>query len=170
MDFSGGAITEWGSHTVDLCQWANDSDHASPVEYELEGGTVTARYANGVKLVLVKGKWPLHVKFVGSEGWIYADDDGNVKAEPASLLEGKSFGKGYPVEKHVRVFFDCVRTRKTPSSPAETAHRSNTSCQIANICRRLGRPLRWDPEKEKFVDDPMADRLTRRAIRDPWRV
>jgi predicted dehydrogenase len=170
LDFSNGAITEWGSHTVDLCQWANDADGTSPVQYEPVDDTVKARYANGVKLIFDKGKWPLHVRFVGTEGWIYADDDGNVEAEPKSLLADRQFGKGYPADDHVRNFLDCVKARRQPIAPAEGAHRSNTTCQIACICRQLGRKLTWDPKNERFVGDPMADRMLARAIRDPWRV
>jgi len=31
FDFHGGGILEWGSHTVDLCQWAAQADHTTPV-------------------------------------------------------------------------------------------------------------------------------------------
>jgi len=169
FDFSGGTITEWGSHTVDLCQWANGADNETPVEFELAEGTVVARYANGVKLVFEEGKWPLHVRFVGTEGMIYVDDDGNMEAEPKSLLEGRQFGKGYPNENHVRNFLDCVKSRKTPIAPAEGAHRANATSQIANICQRVGRKVRFDPKKEQFIDDPIADRMLARTIREPWR-
>ncbi|HUT11898.1 MAG TPA: Gfo/Idh/MocA family oxidoreductase [Thermoguttaceae bacterium] len=170
MDFSGGMLTEWGSHTADLCQWANNADDATPVEFELAEGTVIGRYANGVKLVFENGKWPLHVRFVGSEGMVYVDDDGNMEAEPKSLLEGLQFGKGYPQNNHVRNFLDCVKSRKRPIAPAEGAHRANATCQIANICVQLGRKLRFDPAKEQFIDDPMADRKLARTIREPWQL
>jgi len=170
FDFSGGTITEWGSHTVDLCQWANNADDTTPVEFELAEGTVVAHYANGVKLVFEDGGWPLHVRFVGSEGMVYVDDDGNMEAEPKSLLAGLKFGKGYPQENHVRNFLDCVKSRQRPIAPAEGAHRANSTCQVANICQQLGRPLKFDPKREKFVDDPMADRMLARTIREPWRI
>jgi predicted dehydrogenase len=189
-DFAGGMLTEWGSHTADLCQWANDADGTSPVEYELvkvdsikgphpvPAGmpphepelTVVARYANGVKLVFEKGTWPLHVCFEGTEGWVYVDDDGNVAAEPKSLLADHKFGKGYPQANHVRDFLDCVKSRRRPIAPAEGAHRANSACQIANICLQLDRNLTWNPEKEQFVDDPMADQKLTRANRQPWRL
>ena len=169
FDFSGGALTEWGSHTVDLCQWANNADDTGPVEFELAEGTVIARYANGVKLVFEEGKWPLHVRFVGTEGSIYVDDDGNMEAEPKSLLADRKFGKGYPQNNHVRNFLDCVKSRKTPIAPAEGAHRANSTCQVANICLQLGRKLNWDPANERFVNDPMADQMLNRAMRPPWR-
>ncbi|MHC4405464.1 MAG: Gfo/Idh/MocA family protein [Planctomycetota bacterium] len=169
FDFSGGMIPEWGSHTVDLCQWANNADDTAPVEFEQAEGTIVARYGNGVKLVFEEGKWPLHVRFVGTEGSVYVDDDGAIETEPKSLLAERRFGKGYPQSNHVRNFIDCVKSRRQPIAPAEGAHRANSTSQIANICLQLERKLHYDPAKEQFVGDPMADRMLHRAIRDPWR-
>ena len=168
-DFAGGELTEWGSHTADLCQWANNADDTGPRQFELAENTVVAHYDNGVKLVFEHGKWPLHVRFVGTEGSIYVDDDGTIEAEPKSLLADRKFGKGYPQANHVRNFLDCVKTRRRPIAPAEGAHRANTTCQVANICLQLGRNLTWDPDNEKFVNDPMADQKLSRAARAPWR-
>jgi len=168
-DFAGGMLTEWGSHTADLCQWANNADDTAPTEFELAEGTVVAHYANGVKLVFEEGAWPLHVRFVGTEGMVYVDDDGNMEAEPKSLLAEQKFGKGYPQSNHVRNFLDCIKTRRRPIAPAEGAHRANSTCQIANICLQLGRNLTYDPKVEKFVNDPLADRKLTRAVREPWR-
>ena len=170
FDFSGGMITEWGSHTVDLCQWANGADDTTPVEYDVIEGVLTARYANGVKLIFEEGKWPLHVRFVGTEGSVYVDDDGNIEVEPKSLIAGRKFGRGYPQGNHVRNFLDCVKSRRRPIAPPEGAHRANSACQIANICLQLGRKLEFDPKTEKFVNDPMADRKLFRATRDPWQI
>jgi predicted dehydrogenase len=169
-DFAGGMLTEWGSHTADLCQWANNADDTGPVQFELAEGTVVAHYANGVKLVFEEGEWPLHVRFVGTEGMVYVDDDGDMEAEPKSLLADRKFGKGYPQDNHVRNFLDCVKSRQRPIAPAEGAHRANSACQVANICLQLGRNLTWDPQKEQFVGDWMADRLLDRTIREPWRL
>jgi len=167
-DFAGGMLTEWGSHTADLCQWANGADDTGPIEFELAEGTVVGHYANGVKLVFEDGEWPLHVRFVGSEGSVYVDDDGGIETKPKSLLAQRKFGKGYPQANHVRNFLDCVKSRRRPIAPAEGAHRANSACQVANICLQLGRTLEWDPKKERFAGDPMADRLLARAVREPW--
>ena len=169
-DFAGGMLTEWGSHTADLCQWANNADDTGPTEFELAEGTVVTHYPNGVRLFFEDGKWPLHVRFVGTEGEVYVDDDGTVETKPASLMGGRQFDKGYPQANHVRDFLDCVKTRRQPIAPAEGAHRANSTCQIANICLQLGRNLTWDPAKERFVNDPMADRLLDRTYREPWRL
>ncbi|MBI4559690.1 MAG: Gfo/Idh/MocA family oxidoreductase, partial [Candidatus Hydrogenedentes bacterium] len=71
-DFSGGSITEWGSHTVDLCQWANDTDTTGPVEFWREGERFIGRYANGVKLVIRTGLrfGSCPVRFEGDEGFV----------------------------------------------------------------------------------------------------
>lgn len=170
QDFQWGSIAEWCSHTADLCQFAGDADDTGPIEWELTGDTITGRYANGVNLVVTDGAWPLHVKFEGTEGWVHVDDDGGIEAEPKSLLQQQQFGKGYPAEGHVRGFLDCVKTRKTPISHAEATHRSMTTCILANVCLIVGRKLTWDPENERVEDDPIANAMLARAMRDPWRI
>ena len=170
-DFQGGSISEWGSHTVDLCQMAMGADDTSPVHYEYigdDGDRIRCRYAGGVELILIDGAWPLHVEYEGTEGSVYVDDDGNIRTRPESLLRGRTFGKGYPAEGHVRAFLNCVRTRQTPVSNAEATHRSMTACHIANMVLDLGRSLTWDPAKEEFVNDPEANRMRSRAMRGPW--
>jgi len=172
-DFQGGSISEWGSHTVDLCQMALDADHTSPVHYEYigdSGDRIRCTYADGVELILFDGHWPLHVEYHGTEGSVYVDDDGNIRTKPASLLRGRTFGKGYPAEGHVRNFLNCVKTRQQPHSHAEATHRSMTTCHIANMVLFLGRSLTWDPVKEEFPNDPEANRMRSRPPRAPWHL
>ncbi len=99
---------------------------------------------------------------------MYVDDDGNIRTQPESLLRGRTFGKGYPAEGHVRAFLNCIKPRRTPVSNAEATHRSMTTCHIANMVLVLGRSLKWDPVKEEFAGDPEANRMRSRAIRAPW--
>ncbi len=71
----GGGCLEWGSHCVDQCQWANHADDTAPVEYfPIRKGQASARYANGVNLV------------VRTEGWLpLAPAPCVTKAAPAGL-------------------------------------------------------------------------------------
>jgi len=39
----------------------------------------------------------------------------------------------------------------------EAGHRVATLCHLGNIARRLGRRLKWDPEKETFPGDDEAN-------------
>jgi hypothetical protein len=173
-DFSGAAINEWGSHTVDLCQWANDADATTPIEYEIlsENNDVAARYANGARLIIRTGLrfGSCPVRFEGEEGWVETGDSGEIEAHPASLLQERKFLGGYPADNHVREFLDCVKSRRQPISTADVAHHSITACHVANICVRLGRPVKWDPIKEEFIGDEEANRLRSRPFRQPWRV
>ena len=61
-----GSVLDWGAHTVDLCQWANNADDTMPIDYEPSANNITANYANGVKLVLDF----LETPFGERPGWI----------------------------------------------------------------------------------------------------
>ena len=169
-DFSGGAITEWGSHTVDICQWANGTDDTGPVEFWKEDDRYICQYANGSKVIIRRGLrfGSCPVRIEGEEGWVETGDSGDIETYPKSLLKNRGFEGGYPPDNHIRAFLDCVRTREETISNAECAHRSISVCHVANICKRLGRPIKWDPVNEVCVDDEEANRLTSRAIREPW--
>ena len=65
-------------------------------------------------------------------------------------------------------FFACVRSRQRAISDVEIGHRSATVCNLGQLAMTLGRKLRWDPAKEEFVGDDMANRLRARAMRAPW--
>jgi hypothetical protein len=71
---------------------------------------------------------------------------------------------------HVRNFLDCVKSRKLAASHPKIAHRAHTIAHCANICLRLGRKVRWDPEAERFVGDDDANRMLSRTMRAPWHV
>ena len=173
-DFSGGSINEWGSHTADLCQWANDADDTSPVEYEIinENQDVSCLYENGVRLILTSGLrfGSCPVRFEGEDGWVETGDSGQIETSPTSLLAERNFAGGYPADNHIREFLNCVKSRRQPSANADVAHRSISSCHAANVCVRLGRKVQWDPVKEEFVNDDEANRLRARAYRQPWRL
>ncbi len=172
---TGGGCLEWGSHCVDLCQWANDADGTSPVEYEPVGDQLHARYANGVKLVLRDNGWlPLGscpVRFEGETGWVETGDDGELVASNDALLIGKKAKvSGYPANFHVRNFLDCVRSRGQTRANAEAACYSHITCHASNISLFLNRKVKYDPVKNEFPGDEPANRLRSEAIREPWRL
>ena len=171
----GGGCLEWGSHCVDICQWANDADQTAPVEYEQQGGQLHARYANGVKLVMRNDGWlPLGscpVRFEGDAGWVETGDDGELAASSTALLTGsRAKIAGYPADFHVRDFLDCVKSRGQPRANADVACHSHIACHAANIALFLGRKLYYDPKKNEFIGDNEANRLRSEALREPWRL
>jgi hypothetical protein len=187
-DFDSGAkLLDWGAHTVDLCQWANDSDDTMPIEYEPSAKNVTARYANGVKLVLEfldtpfgnRPGWIQHlgtcpVRFVGDEGWVEVGDSGGIEVHPASLKsELQQLPKkirGLDVSAHSRNFFDCVKSGETTAANPQVMRHSHIACHAAALAWMLNRKLKLDPAKEAFIDDDEANRLRSRPARDCWSV
>jgi len=172
---TGGGCLEWGSHCVDLCQWANDADHTAPVEYEPKNGQLHARYANGVKLIVRNEGWlPLGscpVRFEGETGWVETGDNGDIVASSESLLAGKGAKiGGYPADFHVRDFLDCVKSRGRTRANADAACWAHIACHAANIALFLNRKVNYDPVKNEFIGDEEANRLRSEALREPWRI
>jgi hypothetical protein len=172
----GGGVLEWGSHCVDLCQWANDADNTAPVEYEPpEGGEAVARYANGVKLVMRERGWldlgSCPVRFEGDTGWVETADNGDMVASSPALLaaRGAKIG-GYPANNHIRDFLNCVKTRGQPRANADVTCHTHIACHAAGIAIFLKRKLAYDPVKNEFIGDAEANRLRSEALREPWRL
>jgi hypothetical protein len=172
----GGGCLEWGSHCVDLCQWANDADNTAPIEYERKGNRLHALYPNGVKLVLRDDGWlpglsSCPVRFEGETGWVETGDSGDMVASSESLLVGKGAKiGGYPADFHVRDFLDCVKSRGLTRAHAETACWSHITCHAANVALYLNRKVNFDVKKCEFIGDDEANRLRSEALRDPWRI
>jgi predicted dehydrogenase len=185
-DFDSGAkLLDWGAHTVDLCQWANQADDTMPVEFEPQSNNITCRYANGVTLVLdflktpfgERPGWIQHlgtcpVRFVGDEGSVETGDSGEIEVSSAALKSelGEPGKKvvGLDVSAHARNFFDCIRSRNQTNANAQVMRRSHIACHAASLSWILQRPLKLDPVKEEFVGDDEANRLRTRPARDPW--
>ena len=173
----GGGVLEWGSHCVDLCQWANDADNTAPVEYEPPGadGRAVARYANGVKLVMRNDGWldlgSCPVRFEGDTGWVETADNGDMVASSPALLaaRGAKIG-GYPANNHIRDFLNCVKTRGQPRANADVTCHTHIACHAAGIAIFLKRKLAYDPVKNEFIGDAEANRLRSEALREPWRL
>lgn len=172
----GGGVLEWGSHCVDLCQWAV-GDCPPPVEYEApRDGQLVARYENGVELVFRENGWiPLGscpVRFEGDQGWVEAGDSGQMVLSSPELLAGREVAEigGYPATFHVRDFLDCVRTRRQPRGNADAACNAHIACHAANIALHLGRTVRYDLQTNSFPGDEAANRLRSEALRAPWRI
>jgi len=188
FDFDSGAtLLDWGAHTVDLCQWANQADNTMPVEYEPTAACLNARYANGVRLVMdflpdpfgdrapqyrtSLGTCP--VRFEGEEGWVETGDSGGIEVSPASLrgeLIATPRAGGLSATQNARNFFDCIKSGGLPNANSSVMRHSHIACHAAAIAWLLGRKLVFDPVKEAFVGDDEANAMRSRALREPWHV
>ncbi|MBN1444034.1 MAG: Gfo/Idh/MocA family oxidoreductase, partial [Planctomycetes bacterium] len=177
FDFHGGGILEWGSHTVDLCQWAAKKDHTAPVEYVPQPRGVIAYYDDGVKLVMRDEGWlglgTCSVRIEGEDDhWIEAGDSGRILLHPESLRAEQAIvsDAGTDPRGHVRDFLNCVKSRAKPRATASVVAQSHVACHAAYIAWQLGRTLKFDPVKEEFIGDDDANRMRSRAMREPWRI
>ncbi|HEY5312404.1 MAG TPA: Gfo/Idh/MocA family oxidoreductase, partial [Pirellulales bacterium] len=143
-EYSGGQLTDWGAHHVDIAQWGIGS---LPVEVsgvgklpEVRDGynvpldfSVRCKYANGVELT-ISDTGRNGVLFTGSEGRILANrgtvagkavDD--LKERPLARDQFKLYthdnlsrpervGKLDAIINHMGNFFDCIRSREQPIS------------------------------------------------------
>ncbi len=173
-DYHGG-LTEWGSHTIDLCQLVLGREHTAPVRYTpVDATTLTAHYADGIKLVL-RQKGFLNscaVRFEGDEGWVETDDSGAIRVSPQTLLDNRAIQTESwmrPVA-HPAEFIACVKSRQTPSAPPDALHFTHVACHAATISYHLNRELTFDPAALAFTNDAEANRLINRSCRAPWSI
>lgn len=181
-DFSGGEMTNWGAHHFDIAQWGIGADDTGPVEIVPPNGkdvkVLTYHYANGVTVTRDPERTSREspdgngVVFVGTKGkvavWRY-----DLKTWPESLKAtptGPNEIHLHEAENHHTDFLNAVRTRGVPSAPVNVGARSITVSHLGNIAYELGRPVKWDPKTERFVNDPEADRLYARQMRAPWHL
>ena len=170
----GGGVLEWGSHCVDLCQWAVN-DRSPPSSYDPpKDGQIVARYDDGAELIFREKGWiPLGscpVRFEGETGWVEAGDSGKIVLSSPELMAGRTVAEigGYPATFHVREFLDCVKSRGRTKGNADAACNAHIACHAANIAIYLGRTVRYDTAKHEFIDDAAANRLRSEALREPW--
>lgn len=187
LDYAAGQVTNWGAHYIDIAQWALGADAAGPTEIEGHGefpasGLFTAatkvdftcRYPGGERLrcrTRYDGLFDGNVRFHGERGWIDVSRSASTASDPELLRQAAAGGGAIKLptsDNHHDNFLRCIRTRELPVSDVETGHRSATVCNLGNIAMLLDRPLRWNPEREEFVDDSLANRMRARSLRSPW--
>ncbi len=183
-DYAGGQLTDWAGHHIDIANWGMDLEATAPVEIEgsgvwprgaeglfdtVERYTFTCKYQNGLTMI-VSGLLPGGTRFEGEQGWVHVDR-GRIDAEPKSLLTEVIWPEEihlYKSNNHIANFLDCVKTRALTITPVDAAHHSIMVGHLGLIAMKLERPVRFDPDTEHFVNDPQADRMLSRPMREPW--
>jgi predicted dehydrogenase len=197
-EYAGGQITDWGAHHVDIATWALGLGETGPISVEgtgkhsvpLENGyptqddayntansfNITCKFASGQEIV-IGGPDENGVLIEGDKGRIFVNR-GKVVGKPVEDLVDNPLPedaitklyKGKQPGDHMRNFFECVADRSQPISDVFTHHRSLTTCHLANIAIRLGRPLKWDPQNEAIVGDEEAAGFIRREQRRGFEI
>jgi myo-inositol 2-dehydrogenase/D-chiro-inositol 1-dehydrogenase len=173
-DYDGGGLGDMGMHYLDPIQYILDKDDTSPVEIEADCpqqhpdacGTwrkIRMKYADGCEIILDGEEKKEKIPFIeGPEGRLYKEMEADIPRftdKLASLPEP---------EPQVTDFSQAVRNRQKFALNEENGHRSCTLVNLSKIAVRLGRPLRFDPEAQRFIGDEEANRLVHQPFRAPW--
>ena len=189
LDYSGGQLTDWAGHHIDIAHWGLGLDETGPVEIEGKGVypkeglydaptayKFTCKYANGLTMVVANDRQQpkgMGTMWYGEKGWIHVDRGNKLDAEPKSILNetiGPDEIRLYDSRDHQRNFLDCVLARKKTIAPIETAHRSISVGLLGEIAMLTEAKLKWDPDKEIFLNNDQANRLLSRPMRSPWHL
>ena len=186
QDYGAGMITGWGSHHLDIAQWAMGTEYTGPTE--IEGKAEYPRdglwdvhgmfhieytYPNGVKVICEGNPQNQEgVRFEGTEGWVDVNRS-RIDAEPKSLLSSTIKPNEihlYKSNNHKANFFECIKSRAETIAPAEVAHRSCTMCLLGDISMQLGQKIKWDPKLEQIIGNEEATRMLSKPMRSPWHL
>jgi predicted dehydrogenase len=192
-EYSGGKLTDWGAHHVDIAQWAIGMDRSGPETVEARAGLpvpyahgkptradeyntpttfdIRCRFPNGVEMVITS-TGENGITFEGERGSFFVNR-GKLTGAPVDELKSHplpddaivKLHNGKKPSSHMANFFECVRDRGLPASDVFTHHRALTTCHLANIAIRLGRPLRWAAVREEIEGDAEANSFLRREQR-----
>jgi hypothetical protein len=198
-EYSGGKMTDWGAHHVDIATWAIGMDQSGPTSVEgvfadhpvpyKDGWPTVDNMYNAATKFDVKCLYPngveLHVLSDGENGIQITGDKGELFVSRGALrgsavdslkddpLPAGTLSKLYKGKKHgnhMANFFECCGDRTQPISDVYTHHRAMTTCHLANIAIRLGRKITWNPETEQIDGDTQANSFCKREARKGYEV
>ncbi len=189
LDYSGGQLTDWAGHHIDIANWGTGLEYTGPVEIEGTGVypadgiynapveyDITCRYSNGIVMrVANASRLPkgMGTAWYGDLGWIHVDRGNRISASDPKILEEKISEKEihlYKSTNHFQNFIDCVKSRKQTITPIEPAYRAISVALLGEIAMTTGQTIRWDPEKEEIIGNNVAARLLGRPYRKPWKL
>jgi hypothetical protein len=145
-----------------------------PIKYDL-----TYHYGNGVEMNVKNGQGKVwdpdscFLEFQGDKGWVRRKTwTAGLEASDKKILrtrytpEESKHWHLPPYEQ--RDFLNCVKSRKRTTYPAIDLHHMSTTLHMGVISIKLGRKLRWDTQKEEFINDDEANRLCKRPEPRNW--
>ena len=187
QDYSGGQLTDWAGHHIDIAHWGLGFDGTGPISvegkgvYPREGIYNTAIeydfncvYKDGTTMRVANAsrqKYGMGTVWYGDKGWLRVDRGDVIEASDAKILNekiGENEIQIYKSTNHEQNFLECIKSRKETITPVDTALRSISVGLLGEIAMLTGQKIQWDPEKQEIIDNKMASRLLSRPYRQPW--
>ena len=174
-DYDGGVLGDMGQHYLDPVQYLLGKDDESPIHIEADTAPqdadavlpwrrVSLRYADGCEIVL------------DGEN---KDDAPFLSGPLGNLTKGLESSIPNLIDKvaalpdpapQVTDFVQAVKTRSKFALNEMNGHRSCTLINLAKIAVQTGRPLHFDPKKQRFIKDKEANSYVSQPMRGKWRV
>jgi len=184
-DFSGGQMTNWGAHHIDIANWGMGWDVSGPQTIQAtakfhpdgwhdvsEECRITYTYADNVQMIVGQQQPDIKMgtKFIGEQGWIYVNRGVLKASQPEILMTVLSANspKLYVSNNHHANFLECVASREPSICDVAIGHRTATACHLGNLAIRTGKKLVWDAKKEILVGDDEIAAMVDRDYRSPW--
>ena len=147
---------------------------------------IQAEYENGITMY-TSGGYTNGIRYEGTEGWIFVSRGSYVasSSDPVDMEKSKSalnasdpaILKSEIKENEIHLYkskeqhgnwLDCIQSRKQPISNVEVGHRACSVCLISHIAMKIPGILKWDAQKEIFIDNDLANSMLRRPQRYPY--
>jgi predicted dehydrogenase len=198
-EYSGGRLTDWGAHHVDIACWALGAtdtgpstiepiNYKLPVEYKDGHPVVGDRYnaatnfnirvdmPNGVEMIITS-EGDNGILFEGTEGRFFVNR-GRISGKPVENLKDKPLPEdaiekvygGKVSANHTANFIEGMKARKQPISDVWSHNRMLEICHLSNIAMRLGRAVQWDPVKREIIGDAQANAFLARENRKGFEI
>ena len=214
-DYSGGQLTNFGTHFLDVIQWVIGKDaplsvmaaggkyavqdnrefpDTQEVLWEYPGGPLVSFSEHSASGGDLYGK-PAHIEFRGTKGNLYihfhrleitstpvrtmplaargvADRAADNRQDRSTerVIEPFEFQERVLDADHARDFLDGVKTRRPCICPVDVGHRSTVTTLLGNIAFARQKRLEWDADRERFTNDPEANKLLSYEYRAPWKL
>jgi predicted dehydrogenase len=185
-DFGTGDIGNDGVHQIDVARWGLGVDR-HPTRIAAIGGkyffdddqefpdthTVAFEFGGKKQLIYEQRIWCPYSQegeengnaFYGTKGMMLLGRAGwqvfGNRNEPGPSMKGN-----ISLDPHHSNFLSCIRDGGTPNADIEINHLSSALCHLGNVAARIGRTLRFDPDREEVQGDEEANRLMRRSYRE----
>jgi predicted dehydrogenase len=198
-EYSGGKLTDWGAHHVDIACWAlgateTGPSRVAPLEYSLpvaykDGHPTVADQYNAATKFKIQVDMPNEVEMIitseGDNGILFEGSSGRffvnrgkivgapVEALASNPLPGGAIEEVYggPLPRnHTENFIQAMQSRKQPISDVWSHNRMLEICHLSNIAMRLGRELKWDPIRREVVGDAQANEFLGRESRKGFEI
>lgn len=198
-EYSGGKLTDWGAHHVDIACWAIGASDTGPSKVTPLNYKLAVEYKNGHPVVddqyniatnfniqadmpndiemLITDEGDNGIMFEGTEGRFFVNR-GKIVGKPVEDLTKNPLPEGAIEEvyggpvpaNHTANFIDGMKSRKQPISDVWSHNRMLEICHLSNIAMRLDRALEWDPEKREIIGDEEANSFLSRESRKGYEI